>query len=385
MPDLLDIIGQELAISQLQQAFTGPRRSHAYLFAGQEGIGKRTTAIEFAKLLLCENPQTLTNKGRLKSLPDDFPLRIPCNTCPSCRTIQAGTNPDLHIISKDLAQYLDDSAARSRVMQNLSIDVIRQFLIAPAYLASMSGRGKVFIILQAETMSQAAQNALLKTLEEPPNAVTIILTCSSPASLLATTRSRCQIIRFNPLPVNLVERLLIEQGVASEEAKFWANMTNGSIGRAMEFSRRGLYQFKRTLTETISTASVNDATNLAAMLMETADKKISVKKQSQGTTNAPREQSESLTKRENAQFILEILTSIFRDALTIALQAHRPLVHADQVDEIKKIAKKFTLEKLTSILTQLSRYEQILWQNVNAKLFWDNVAITCTTAEPLDI
>jgi len=270
-------------------------------------------------------------------------------------------------------------------MQNLSIDVIRQFLIAPAYLASMSARGKVFIILQAETMSQAAQNALLKTLEEPPNAVTIILTCSSPASLLATTRSRCQIIRFNPLPIDLVEQLLVEQGVASEEAKFWANMTSGSIGRAMEFSRRGLYQFKRTLTETISTASVNDATNLAAMLMETADKKISVKKQSQGTTNAPREQSESLTKRENAQFILEILTSIFRDALTIALQAHRPLVHADQVDEIKKIAKKFTLEKLTSILTQLSRYEQILWQNVNAKLFWDNVAITCTTAEPLDI
>jgi len=385
MPNLLDIIGQELAISQLQQAFTGSRRSHAYLFAGQEGIGKRTTAIEFAKLLLCENPQTLANKGRLKSLPDDFPLQLPCNTCPSCRTVQAGTNPDLHIISKDLAQYLDDSAARSRVMQNLSIDVIRQFLIAPAYLASMNGRGKVFIILQAETMSQAAQNALLKTLEEPPNAVTIILTCTSPTSLLATTRSRCQIIRFNPLPVNLVEQLLVEQGVASEEAKFWANMTNGSIGRAMEFSRRGLYQFKRTLTETISTASVNDATNLAAMLKETADKKISGKKQSQGTTDVSREQSESLTKRENAQFILEILTSIFRDALTIALQAHRPLVHTDQLDELKKVAKKFTLEKLTSILTQLSRYEQILWQNVNAKLFWDNVAITCTTAEPLDV
>ena len=385
MPDLLDIIGQELAISQLQQAFTGSRRSHAYLFAGQEGIGKRTTAIEFAKLLLCENPQTLANKGRLKSLPDDFPLQLPCNICPSCRTVRAGTNPDLHIISKDLAQYLDDSAARSRVMQNLSIDVIRQFLIAPAYLASMSGRGKVFIILQAETMSQAAQNALLKTLEEPPNAVTIILTCTSPTSLLATTRSRCQIIRFNPLPVNLVEQLLVEQGVASEEAKFWANMTDGSIGRAMEFSHRGLYQFKRKLTETISTASVNDATNLAAMLMETADKKLSVKKQSQGTTNAPREQSESLTKRENAQFILEILTSIFRDALTITLQAHHRLVHTDQLDEIKKVAKKFTLEKLTGILTQLSRYEQILWQNVNAKLFWDNVAITCTTAEPLDV
>ena len=385
MPDLLDITGQELAISQLQQAFTGSRRSHAYLFAGQEGIGKRTTAIEFAKLLLCENPQTLANKGRLKSLPDDFPLQLPCNTCPSCRTVQAGTNPDLHIISKDLAQYLDDSAARSRVMQNLSIDVIRQFLIAPAYLASMSGRGKVFIILQAETMSQAAQNALLKTLEEPPNAVTIILTCASPTSLLATTRSRCQIIRFNPLPVNLVEQLLIEQGVASEEAKFWANMTNGSIGRAMEFSRRSLYQFKRKLTETISTASVNDATNLAAMLIETANKKISAKKLSQGTTNVSREQSESLTKRENAQFILEILTSIFRDALTIALQAHRPLVHTDQLDEIKKVAKKFTLEKLTNILAQLSRYEQILWQNVNAKLFWDNVAITCTTAEPLDV
>lgn len=385
MPDLLDIIGQESAISQLQQAFTGPRRSHAYLFAGQEGIGKRTTAIEFAKLLLCENPQTLANKGRLKSLPDDFPLQLPCNTCPSCRTVRAGTNPDLHIISKDLAQYLDNSAARSRVMQNLSIDVIRQFLIAPAYLASMSGRGKVFIILQAETMSQAAQNALLKTLEEPPNAVTIILTCTSPASLLATTRSRCQLIRFNPLPVDYVKKLLLRQDIAEDEAEFWANMTDGAVGKAMDLARRGSYQFKRRLAQALSTATTRDVANLATMLNEASDRKETSKKSKGTATDTPREHSASLARRENAQIILEILSSIFRDALTVAHRANRPLIHADQPDAIRKIAGKFSPDQLADILGQLARYERILWQNVNAKLLWDNVAITCTSAEPLEV
>ena len=92
MPELLDIVGQDSALVQLQQALAGGRRHHAYLFAGKEGVGRRTTAVEFAKLLLCENPSVRPNAGRFAATDDDFPLRQACGRCGSCRTVSAGTN-----------------------------------------------------------------------------------------------------------------------------------------------------------------------------------------------------------------------------------------------------------------------------------------------------
>ena len=99
----------------------------------------------------------------------------------------AGSHPDFQMVYKELAQYHDELSVRLRVMQDLGIDVIRSFLIYPAYRAGNRGRGKVFVVLEAELMSFPAQNALLKTLEEPPAGVRIILITSRPDSIVSVS------------------------------------------------------------------------------------------------------------------------------------------------------------------------------------------------------
>lgn len=379
MPDLLDIVGQDSALVQLQRAVASGRRSHANLFAGPEGVGRRTTAVEFAKLLLCENPLVRPNSGRFASLDDDFELRSACGQCPSCLTVRSGTNPDFQLVYKELARFHDDPDVRGRVMQNLGIDVIRQFLIDPAYRAAAGGRGKVFVVLQAEMMSPAAQNALLKTLEEPPAGVTIILICTSAARLLPTTRSRCRLVRFGPLPLDFTAESLIKEGVKPDEAHFWAAMTGGAIGPAKRRADEKLYEFKKTLLERLSTLPDSPGANLTEMLVKTTEK-ISRK-----LVRRDEKLSKTLAGRQAGQTILDIIVSIYRDALSLACRTGGNLVHADQAGKIEKIAARFGPEATAEILTQLARCEQLLWRNANAKLLWDNVSITCASAAALEV
>ena len=379
VPEFLDIVGQNAALGQLQRALAGKRRPHAYIFAGPEGVGRRTTAIELAKLLLCERPSRSSNAGRLPDLPKNFPIRVACGGCASCRTAEAGTNPDLQIVHKELARYHDDPEIRGRVMQDLGIQVIRQFLIAPANRASTGGRGKVFIVPQAELMSTPAQNALLKTLEEPPPGVTIILLCPSPGELLPTTRSRCQNIRFRPLATEFVAQALTAAGVDETEARFWAAFADGSLGRARMLASAGLYLFKRNLVSQLSALSTGQEGALAETLTK------SMEARAKALRAADEQLAPTLASRQAGQTILALVASVYRDAMTEACAAHRPVVHAEQTEPIRKLAARFGPSGLAEILAQLARYEQLLWRNVNAKLLWDNVAITCATGAVLEV
>ncbi len=377
MPELLDIVGQDAALVQLQRASAGERRPHAYIFAGAEGTGRRTTAVELAKLLLCEKPSERPNNGRFAAMDDDFPLRQACRRCDSCRTVEAGTNGDFQLVYKELARYHDEQKVRERVMQNLSIDVVRKFLIDPAWRASVGGRGKVFVVRQTETMSAPAQNALLKTLEEPPTGVTIILLCTSPAELLPTTRSRCQLVRFGPLPMDFVADVLMKDGISPTEANFWAAMTGGSIGLAGRRAGEKLYEFKKSLVGQL--ADADSPGKLAEMLVK-ATEKLARKFRTRDKDLAT-----SLSNRQAGQVFLGLISSLYHDSLVSASGAAGPLVHADQPDAVERIAERFGPTELAEILAQLARCEQLLWRNVNAKLLWDNVAVTCTSAAALEL
>ena len=379
MPELLDIIGQDTALAQLQRMAVGDRRPHAFLFAGPEGVGRGTTAVEFAKVLLCENPTQRPNASRLHDLPDDFPLTQGCGACRSCRTIAAGACPDVNLVHRRLARFHDDPKVRGRVMQDLGIDVIRQFVIAPAQRASATGRGKIFIVREAELMSVPAQNALLKTLEEPPEGVTIILTATSAAELLPTTRSRCQTVRFGPLPLEFVAGVLEAEGVAPAEARFWAAMTAGSVGRASRLAAEDLYEFKQETVRTLAELAPSAAGAVAEGLHKTMEK-LGKRRQSREEGLAA-----TLANRQAGQMLLGLIASVYRDAVTVACGADKPLTHADQGDAIARIADRFVPEALAEILSQLARYEQLLWRNVNAKLLWDNVVLTCASAAPLGV
>jgi DNA polymerase-3 subunit delta' len=382
MPELLDIVGQDGAVTQLQRGLGGPRRPHAYLFVGPTGVGRRTTAVALARTLLCQNVRIRPNAGRLAELESDFPIRQACGVCQSCRMIDAGSHAEFQMVYKELARYHDDANVRGRVMQELSIDVIRQFLIAPAGRSAAGGRGKVFVVREAELMSVAAQNCLLKTLEEPPPDVTIILLCRDAEELLPTTLSRCWLVRFGPLPRAFVRDKLTESGMDAAEADFWAGFTAGSIGRATSLAAAGMYPIKRELLDRLGSLNAAGNADLADWLVKVTDKladeSVARVKRDEGAAL-----SKNLASRQSAGAVLEIIASAFRDAIALATGTERELVHADQPDAPAALAARLAPTQLAEVIEQLAQYEDLLWRNVSPKVVWDNVAITCNSAAPL--
>jgi len=382
MPELLDIIGQDDALARIQQALGAERMPHAMLFAGPPGVGRRTTAVALAKTLLCEEPFTQPNAGRLPGLDAQAPLRQACGRCADCRMVEAGSHPDFHLVYKELAQYHDDPKVRERVMQDLGIPVIRQFLIGPSARRPSRGRAKVFVVLEADLMNIAAQNALLKTLEEPPPRTTLILICPRPEQLLPTTRSRCALVGFRLLPDEFVLARLAEAGLAEGEGRFWAAFTGGSLGRALALGRQGMYAVKRDLVERLAALGAAGDADLGSHLAKTtdklADRAVAAAKEADGASL-----SKNLAARQAVAAMLELIASAYRDALTIRTGADLAIVHADQARGVQTLARRFEPTDLAEILEQLAEYERLLWRNVNPKIVWDNVVITCATAAPL--
>ena len=162
------IFGQSHAIDWLCRAYLGDRMPHGLIFAGPVGVGKATTARALSALFLCQEPKSTS----------------PCNRCASCTTLAAGNHPDYHLITKELIRAYDETGKSKGI--DLSIKVIRPELVDAAGRKSFMGRGKVFIIKQAELMNVAAQNAMLKTLEEPLGRTLIVLliVCCQPRCFL---------------------------------------------------------------------------------------------------------------------------------------------------------------------------------------------------------
>lgn len=381
MLDLRDIIGQDAAVARLQQAMAGDRVPHAYLFAGPDGVGRRTSALALARTLLCEDPQVSAGRPG-KSAQSAAPFRQACGGCASCRMMDADSHPDFHLVYKELARYHDDPDVRNRVMQELSIDVIRSFLIAPAGRSGTRGRGKVFVVLEAERMSVAAQNALLKTLEEPPDGVTIVLICRRPEQMLPTTRSRCAMVRFGPLPGEFVQGRLIAAGVGPDEARFWSVYTDGAVGRALRLAEQGMYAIKCDILDRLAALGpAGDAglsEHLAGVMDRLAREAVADARKSDGVAL-----SKQLASRSAASAMLEMIASAFCDALRQAVGAGVPAIHPDQPQAVAALAERFGPDRLAEVLRQLSEFERLLWRNVSPKTVWDNVVITCASAAPL--
>lgn len=193
--DLDRVIGQDRAVSQLRSAIESGRLHHAWIFAGPPGVGKRTTAEAFATLLL--DPDAAPDlTGRLTVHPEAHTARL----------MRARTHPDYHLITKELAAYSEDDSTRRSKQRNIPLAVLQEYLIEPAQLAGSGRSGaiasKVFVVDEAELMrsgSNEGQNAMLKTLEEPPPGTIIILVTAREEALLPTIRSRCQRVRFDAL------------------------------------------------------------------------------------------------------------------------------------------------------------------------------------------
>ncbi len=218
------IVGHNRQVTILKRALANNALAHAYLFSGEPGIGKKMTALALAAAVNCGN-----------SGPDGG-----CGECPSCRGIAALTHPDVHVVmpESENEQLLASWSSREveKASDEIKIDQIRQAQESLT-LTPSEGSKKLLIVDGAETLNPSAQNAFLKTLEEPPGDALIVLITSMPQSLLATIRSRCQEIRFQPLTRRvLAQALMQKRGLPESDARFLAALAQGSMGRGLKMS-----------------------------------------------------------------------------------------------------------------------------------------------------
>ncbi|MGI6663380.1 MAG: DNA polymerase III subunit delta' [Bacillota bacterium] len=199
--------GNEVALRLISRVVSSGRISNAYLFKGPKGSPKDAVAKRFASILLCDSP---SEEGRS------------CGACKSCRLVTSGNHPDLYLVEKEGAS----------IKIKKSHEILREALLRP-----YQSPRKVFLILDADTLTIEASNALLKILEEPPAYVTFLLTTSNPGAIPDTILSRCQVVPVKALSPSALRQLLVDRGVDPREASQVADVSGGNLERAMRMLR----------------------------------------------------------------------------------------------------------------------------------------------------
>ena len=200
-----------LASASLRGVLRDGKVGHAYLMTGPKGVGKAAFARAFAQSLCCTN-----SEGGDRSRP--------CSACRACRNVSRGVHPDVEWFDLESHALLADKPAPQT---SLSIDTVRRLRASAALFPLEAGR-RVMVVDDAETLLEPAQQALLKTLEEPPPTVTILLLCDDAEALLDTVRSRCQEVRVQPMGDAAIANALVTRGLAADEAAEIAAMSRGA-------------------------------------------------------------------------------------------------------------------------------------------------------------
>jgi len=211
------------------------RIAHAFLLSGPHGVGKKSCAALMAQAILCTSED------------------IPCGTCPECKKFLAGLHPDVHIIEPDGS--------------SVKIEQIRE-LRKQIALKPFSGSRHIVIIHKADRMTTAAQNALLKSLEEPEGGTVFFLVTEQYGTMLQTIVSRCRPLRIFPLPADKCAQALIEKGISPEKAEKLAGWAQGSVGRALEIDAdAGYSQLREKVISSLAELSKGKASVAKAVSM----------------------------------------------------------------------------------------------------------------------
>lgn len=248
VPTLDDLLGQDHAVALLRAAASSGRIHHAWVFHGPVGVGKFTAAMAFAAMLL--DPTAAPDlSGKLAPDPDSQVQHL----------IRTGAHPDLHIVTKELAAISSDPEIRDRKQRVIPVQVVREFLIEPAQrtrtVLGKSIASKVFIVDEAELLAPAGQDAMLKTLEEPPEGTVIILVTPSEERLLPTVRSRSQRVAFTPLDDKAMREWYCRAGLPEDppERRDWVlRFAGGSPGWAASAIEHDLYAWEQTLAPALA-------------------------------------------------------------------------------------------------------------------------------------
>jgi DNA polymerase-3 subunit delta' len=341
---LTDIIGQEKAVGMLTGILERQRLASSYIFSGESGIGKKLTAINFAKALNCLNYRNalsvtrdeISKKNPALSTDIDKNSPIPplakgggggfdaCDKCEACLKIESGSHPDLKLISPEDRQ--------------IKIDEIRLVDEALSF-RPFEGRKKVVIVDDADTMNIAAANAFLKTLEEPPEDSVIILISSRPDRLPATIRSRCSRVNFVTLSLESCKKVLRGK-VPDEELEALARLSMGKPGLAL------------------SSGLKEEITWFSGLL--------------KGMLDA---EKDSWASREDMDRWFEQALIMMRDAAVLQITGDAArLVNADLREYASKMGKSTDLQVIIETYKELSLVKGLLMFNLNKSITWNYTA-----------
>ena len=334
------IIGQHLPIRLLQTFISNGAVPHALLFAGMQGIGKRTSARVFAAALNCRN--------RIQPASDHPPVSLPCAHCRSCTQILTDHHPDVICVEPQGTL--------------LRIEQIRQ-LRASLAMKPFSATHRVVIITDSHRMNAEAGNALLKVLEEPPTDTILILTAHQRSDLLPTIVSRCRHIPFAPLGAADIEAHLVDaQGVDPDQARTLAHISQGSLGRAIDLVN-GTWQQERDWV--IRAAGLDSPDGFSKRPLGAA---LAFASQLAG-------------RKDRVPDLLDALKTWIRD---LSVCAHRPrqVTNQDLADVLEKISRQMDPKQLLHWWKSIDKAQKDIAGNANLRLTLDLMAIQLAIYPP---
>lgn len=312
-----DIVGQEQIKNHLHKALTTGQISHAYIINGERSAGKEFIAKIFAMALQCENRE-----------------KAPCQECHSCRQALSGNQPDIIYVSHEKPN-------------TIGVDDIRTQIVNDMAIKPYSSPYKIYIMNEGEKMTKQAQNALLKTLEEPPAYGIILILTTGTDSLLQTILSRCVVLNMKPVRDELVRRFLMEElRIPDYKADVCTAFARGNVGKAKALAVSE--EFDNIKSEAVTL--LKNIYDLDISEMVKAIKKIAEYK-------------------FNIDDYLDIILVWYRDALMFkATNDANHLIFRDEIQYIRKVADRSSYEGIGNIITALETAKRRLSSNVNFDL-----------------
>ena len=320
-----DIIGHEGVVLHLQNAIQSDKVSHAYLFSGEAGSGKKTISRTFAAALQCE-------KGGTE----------PCMVCDSCKKAIGDSHPDIIFVKHEKPG-------------SISVDDVRSQVVYDAAIKPYYSRYKIYIIPDAELLTVQAQNALLKTIEEPPEYVVIMLLTKNADMMLPTILSRCVRLDLKVVDDATIKKYLMEHlHVPDYQAEIDASFAHGSIGRAEEAA--GSQEFA-------------DVTENALRLLKNSGQ--------MQVFEMTEEIKKLASSKEKLEDYMDVFQFWFRDVLLFkAARDADKLVFKQEIYDIRQQARERSYENLENILEEIEKTKVRLRANVNQELALELLFLT---------
>ena len=325
MANFSDIIGHEDIVKHFKSSIELGKVSHAYILNGEKGAGKRTLAKVVAKTLQCETSE-----------------QDPCGTCHSCIQAESGNQPDIIWVNHEKPNVI-------------SVDEIRKQVVNDIDLKPYSSKYKIYIIPDAQLMNPQAQNALLKTLEEPPEYAIILLLTNNVDKFLPTILSRCIVLNFKPVEqLQMMEYLVTQLGLDQEKARFCTDFAQGNLGKAV---RLAISQDYNEIRE----ESIHLLRNIDELEI---DEIIQIVK--------------NMNKYKlNVTDYIDIMTMWFRDILMVKISnSPNKLIFKDEFSKMKKQASKISYEGIEKVLEAMDKLKVRLEANVNFDIAMELMLLT---------